>query len=414
MRCTNGATRGKSPKSSAASAKVKAEDLGGVEPAPGDLEGLVVEAPTAAALARHLDVGQERHLDEDPPAALALRAAALLHVEREAARAVAAGARLAACARARCGSRPRSSGRSRARSAASCPIGVASTSRARAEVLARRRGRGSASKRRRSPASAAPDALVDHLAHERGLAGAGDARSRRRGGRAGSRRRARAGCGACAPSTSQHARAAPGREARRAPRAGARARARSASRRRAASAAGVPRATTRPPWRPPPGPRSTTRSARRIVVGVVLDDEQASCPRSRQVHERVEQPRVVARVQADRRLVEHVADAAQVAAELGGEADALRLAAGQRRRVAVEGQVAEAQPRRGSPRARGSRGGSGARHDARPGPRAAGPRARARSGRRAAPGARAGCAPDPHGARLRAQPRAAAVGTRLA
>ena len=58
--------------------------------------------------------------------------------------------------------------------------------------------------------------------------------------------------------------------------------------------------------------------------------------------ERVEQDRVVARVQADGRLIEHVADALQVRAELRGEADALRLAARERRRGAVELQVAEA------------------------------------------------------------------------
>src|SRR4029453_18896918 len=44
---------------------------------------------------------------------------------------------------------------------------------------------------------------------------------------------------------------------------------------------------------------------------------------------------------ADRRLVEDVADAAQVGAELRRQPDALRLAAGQRRRRAVERQVAE-------------------------------------------------------------------------
>ena len=64
---------------------------------------------------------------------------------------------------------------------------------------------------------------------------------------------------------------------------------------------------------------------------VVLDDEQ----RVAQVAEllqRAEQPRVVARVQADRRFVEHVQHAAQAAADLAGQANALRLAAGERRR----------------------------------------------------------------------------------
>ena len=63
---------------------------------------------------------------------------------------------------------------------------------------------------------------------------------------------------------------------------------------------------------------------------VVLDDQQ----RVAQVAELlqgVEQPAVVARVQADRRLVEHVEHAAQAAADLAGQADALRFAAGERR-----------------------------------------------------------------------------------
>ena len=74
---------------------------------------------------------------------------------------------------------------------------------------------------------------------------------------------------------------------------------------------------------------------------VVLDDDQRVALVA-QVLQRVEQHLVVARVQADGRLVEHVADALQVAAELRREADALRLAARERRRGAVERQVAEA------------------------------------------------------------------------
>ena len=58
--------------------------------------------------------------------------------------------------------------------------------------------------------------------------------------------------------------------------------------------------------------------------------------------QRFEQPAVVARVQADGRLVEDVEDAGQAAADLAGEADALRFAAGQGRRRPAEGQVIEA------------------------------------------------------------------------
>ena len=58
--------------------------------------------------------------------------------------------------------------------------------------------------------------------------------------------------------------------------------------------------------------------------------------------EHVEQDLVVARMQADGRLVEDVAHAAQVGTQLRREADALRLATRECRRRAVERQVAEA------------------------------------------------------------------------
>ena len=57
--------------------------------------------------------------------------------------------------------------------------------------------------------------------------------------------------------------------------------------------------------------------------------------------QRREQPVVVARVQADRRFVEDVEHADQAAADLAGQADALRFAAGERRGGAVERQVVE-------------------------------------------------------------------------
>ena len=76
-------------------------------------------------------------------------------------------------------------------------------------------------------------------------------------------------------------------------------------------------------------------------VVVVLDDDHAVAEVA-QVLERRQQPVVVALVQADRRLVEHVHDAGQARADLRGEPDALRLAAGQRLRRAVEREVVEA------------------------------------------------------------------------
>ncbi len=58
--------------------------------------------------------------------------------------------------------------------------------------------------------------------------------------------------------------------------------------------------------------------------------------------QRPEQPAVIARVQADGRLVEDVEHAGQAAADLAGQADTLRLAARKRRRRAVQRQVVEA------------------------------------------------------------------------
>ena len=58
--------------------------------------------------------------------------------------------------------------------------------------------------------------------------------------------------------------------------------------------------------------------------------------------QRFEQPRIVALMQADRRLVEHVEHAGQAGADLRGEADALALAAGQRAGRARQRQIIEA------------------------------------------------------------------------
>ena len=65
-------------------------------------------------------------------------------------------------------------------------------------------------------------------------------------------------------------------------------------------------------------------------------------PRSLEPDQRLDQPVVVALVQADARLVEDVEDADQAGADLGGQPDALGLAAGQRGRRAVEREVVEA------------------------------------------------------------------------
>ena len=76
-------------------------------------------------------------------------------------------------------------------------------------------------------------------------------------------------------------------------------------------------------------------------VLVVLDDDHGVAEVA-QVAQRLEQARVVALVQADRRLVEHVEHAGQARADLRGEADALALAAGERAGIARQRQVVEA------------------------------------------------------------------------
>ena len=76
-------------------------------------------------------------------------------------------------------------------------------------------------------------------------------------------------------------------------------------------------------------------------VLVVLDHDHGVAEVA-QALERVEQARVVALVQADRGLVQHVEHARQARADLRGEADALALAAGQRAGGAGQREVVEA------------------------------------------------------------------------
>ena len=74
---------------------------------------------------------------------------------------------------------------------------------------------------------------------------------------------------------------------------------------------------------------------------VVLDDEHGVAEVAQPL-ERADQLVVVALVEADRRLVEDVEDADELRADLRREPQALRLAARERRRRAVELQVADA------------------------------------------------------------------------
>ena len=74
---------------------------------------------------------------------------------------------------------------------------------------------------------------------------------------------------------------------------------------------------------------------------VVFDDEEGIALVAERF-EGLDQAVVVARVQADAGLVEHVEDAGEIGAELRGEADALGFAAGKRPGGAVEREIAEA------------------------------------------------------------------------
>ena len=80
-------------------------------------------------------------------------------------------------------------------------------------------------------------------------------------------------------------------------------------------------------------------SANRIFV--VLDDDNGIADIA-QALERLDQALVIALVKADRRLVQNVQDAHEAGADLRCQTNTLGLAAGQRRRGAVERQVVEA------------------------------------------------------------------------
>lgn len=76
-------------------------------------------------------------------------------------------------------------------------------------------------------------------------------------------------------------------------------------------------------------------------VLVVFDDDQR-VPEIAQPGESVDQPAVVALVQTDRRLVEHVEDTDETGADLGGEPDSLGFTTGQGGGGASESEVVEA------------------------------------------------------------------------
>ena len=97
---------------------------------------------------------------------------------------------------------------------------------------------------------------------------------------------------------------------------------------------------------PAPGPMSTTWSAIAITSGL-CSTTSTVLPLSRSAHEQPVDLLHVVRVQADRGLVEHVGHVGEARAEVADHLHPLRLAAGERRRLAVEAQVAEPDLARG-------------------------------------------------------------------
>ncbi len=329
--------------------------------APAHRQRLGVEALAVADVARHLHVGQEAHLDRAHALPFAGRAAALAGVEARSAPAHSRAPSPRACRRTACGSCPRSRCRSPGRSAASCRS---------ASGRPRARGRSleppavdavyAALPRRSRPARRA---LCDELQVGSSTSRASvdlpepltPVTATRR--RSGTRRRLRrlcseAPCDRRASRVGSRLARAVATCAGSARRTGRRALQRMDQRVREEAAGhrvGLRRQLGRAAFGDQPAAAlAGARADVDDVVGaadrvlVVLDDDQRVALVARALLQRVEQDLVVARVQADRRLVEHVADALQVAAELRREADALRLAA------------ATASARRG--RASGSRG----------------------------------------------------------
>ena len=80
------------------------------------------------------------------------------------------------------------------------------------------------------------------------------------------------------------------------------------------------------------------RGANRVFIVLDHDDGIAQVAQPAQ---RADQPVVVALVQADARLIQHVKAARQPGANLRGEPDALRLAAAQGAALAIQREIAE-------------------------------------------------------------------------
>ena len=108
----------------------------------------------------------------------------------------------------------------------------------------------------------------------------------------------------------------------------------------ASTSATVPSAITSPPCFPGAGSEVDQVIGGADRFFVVLDHDHRVAEIA-QPHQRREQPRVVALVQPDARLVEDVEHAHEARPDLRGETNALRLAARQRFRAAIQRQVLE-------------------------------------------------------------------------
>ena len=304
------------------------------------LQRLAVVAPAAAGLALDVDVGQEVHLDAQDAVALAGLAAPALDVERVAPRLVAARLRLGQVGEQIADVREHAGvgRRVRARRAADRRLVDVDHLVDVLQPVERRRAARAAPWRRASRCASArssvsitsvdlpePDTPVTQVSTPM--------REATRSGRAGCGRARAATVSARLPDWRRwRGTSIPLRPDRYAPVSDCVL---------PAMSSGVPAATMRPPCTPARGPHVDDVVGGADGLLVVLDDEHAVAEVA-QPRQRLEQARVVALVQADRRLVEDVEHADQRAADLRGQPDALRLAARQRRRRAVERQVVDA------------------------------------------------------------------------
>ena len=316
-------------------------------PAVEHLQGLAVVAPALARLAAHVDVGQEVHLHAAHAVALAGLAAAALHVEGEAARLVAARPRLRGEAEqlADEGEGPGVGRRVAARRAADGALvdGNDAVDGLRAFERPVRAGLGPA------PLELLQQRAVQDVVDQRRLARARDAGDR--GEHA--ERDLHVEIPEVVGPGAQDAQRPPRRPAHGGhldPQLPAQV---------AAGEAAVDVLGRALVHHPAAQPSRALAEVHHVVRGLdrllVVLDHHHRIAEVADLLQRLEQAEVVALVQSHRGLVEDVEHALHARPDLGGQADAVGLAAGQGRGGTVEGQVAHARPPRGSAGATRSR-----------------------------------------------------------